>query len=107
MTVLLVYYQLCVENHCCWLLLFFASGSTTLDAFVYNIFWFQSLDASMLLMTDLPYSGYMLPFSLAMMLVADTIGSPTSLHFLHKKLIPTKANLAMFLHVGPRKTKDK
>ena len=60
----------------------------------------------MLLMTDLHYSGYTLLFSLAMMLVADTIGSPTSLHFLHKKFMTIKANLAKFLHVGPRKAKD-
>ena len=106
MTVLLVYYQLCVENHCCWLLLFFASGSTTLDAFVYSMFWFQSIDASMLLMTDLSYSGYMLPFSLAMMLVASAIHLPTSLHFFQTKFIFIKANLATFFHVGPRKTKD-
>ena len=60
----------------------------------------------MLLMTDLSYSGYMLPFSLAMMLVASAIHLPTSLHFFQTKFIFIKANLATFFHVGPRKTKD-
>ena len=48
----------------------------------------------------------MLLFSLAMMLVAGAIGLLISLHFLHKKFMTIKANLAKFLHVGPRKAKD-
>ncbi|KAI2502077.1 Nonaspanin (TM9SF) [Fragilaria crotonensis] len=83
-TVLLVYYQLCAENHRWWWYSFFTAGSTAFYMFVYSIFWFRTLEASKMVMTYLLYFGYMFLFSFAMLLVTGTVGSLTSLWFIRK-----------------------
>lgn len=83
-TVLLVYYQLCAENHRWWWYSFFTSGSTAFYMFVYSIFWFRTLEASKLVITYLLYFGYMFLFCFAMLLVTGTVGALTSLWFVRK-----------------------
>mmetsp|Transcript_18104 Transcript_18104/g.41882 ORF Transcript_18104/g.41882 Transcript_18104/m.41882 type:complete len:652 (-) Transcript_18104:94-2049(-) len=83
-TVLLVYYQLCAENHRWWWYSFFTSGSTAFYTFVYSVFWFRTLEASKMLMTYLLYFGYMFLFCFAMLLVTGTVGALTSLWFVRK-----------------------
>jgi len=83
-TVLLVYYQLCAENHRWWWYSFFTSGSTALYTFVYSIVWFRTLEASKMVMTYLLYFGYMFLFCFAMFLVTGTVGALTSLWFIRK-----------------------
>ena len=83
-TVLLVYYQLCAENHRWWWFAFLAPGSTALYTFLYSMFWFKSLEASRMLMTYLLYFGYMAMICGAMLLVVGTVGALTSLWFVCK-----------------------
>jgi len=83
-TVLLVYYQLCAENHRWWWYSFFASGSTAMYMFVYSMFWFRTLEASRMLMTYLLYFGYMFLFCFAMFLVTGTVGTLVSLWFIRR-----------------------
>jgi transmembrane 9 superfamily protein 2/4 len=83
-TVLLVYYQLCAENHRWWWFAFLAPGSTSLYTFLYSIYWFKSLEASNLLMTYLLYFGYMALISFSILLITGTIGALTSLWFIRK-----------------------
>jgi len=83
-TVLLVYYQLCAENHRWWWYSFFTSGSTAVYTFVYSIFWFRTLEASKMIMTYLLYFGYMFLLCFAMLLVTGTVGALTSLWFVKK-----------------------
>jgi transmembrane 9 superfamily member 2/4 len=83
-TVLLVYYQLCAENHRWWWYSFFTAGSTSFYTFIYSIFWFRTLEASKMVMTYLLYFGYMFLFCFAMLLVTGTVGALTSLWFVRK-----------------------
>lgn len=83
-TVLLVYYQLCAENHRWWWYSFFTSGSTAMYMFVYSIFWFRTLEASRMLMTYLLYFGYMFLFSFGIFLVTGSVGTLVSLWFVRK-----------------------
>ncbi|MGK3759746.1 MAG: transmembrane 9 superfamily protein 2/4, partial [Bacillariaceae sp.] len=83
-TLLLVYNQLCAENHRWWWFSFFAPGSTALYTFIYSMFWFRSLEASKMLMTYLLYFGYMGLICSAMLLVTGTVGTLTSLWFVRK-----------------------
>ena len=83
-TVLLVYYQLCAENHRWWWYSFFTSGSTAFYTFIYSMFWFRTLEASKMVMTYLLYFGYMFLFCFAMLLVTGTVGALTSLWFIRK-----------------------
>jgi len=83
-TLLLVYNQLCAENHRWWWFSFFAPGSTALYTFIYSMFWFRSLEASKMLMTYLLYFGYMGMICSAMLLVTGTVGTLTSLWFVRK-----------------------
>jgi len=83
-TVLLVYYQLCAENHRWWWYSFFTSGSTAAYTFVYSMFWFRTLEASKMVMTYLLYFGYMFLFCFAMLLVTGAVGALTSLWFIKK-----------------------
>jgi len=83
-TLLLVYNQLCAENHRWWWFSFFAPGSTALYTFVYSMFWFKSLEASKMLMTYLLYFGYMGLICSGMLLVTGTVGTLTSLWFVKK-----------------------
>jgi len=80
-TVLAVYYQLCLENHRWWWYSFFCSGSTAFYLFLYSVFWFQTLHASRSVMTYFLYFGYMTLISFAMMLVFGSVGSVSSLIF--------------------------
>jgi len=81
-TLLLVYTQLCAENHRWWWFSFFAPGSTALYTFLYSIVWFKSLEASKMLMTYMLYFGYMGLICSALFLVAGTIGALSSLWFI-------------------------
>jgi len=83
-TLLLVYNQLCAENHRWWWFSFFAPGSTALYTFVYSMFWFKSLEASKMFMTYLLYFGYMGLICSAMLLVCGTVGALSSLWFVKK-----------------------
>ena len=83
-TVLLVYYQLCAENHRWWWFSFFTAGNTALYMFVYSFFWFKTLDASKMFMTYLLYFGYMFLLCFAMLLITGTVGSMTTLWFVRK-----------------------
>jgi transmembrane 9 superfamily member 2/4 len=83
-TVLSVYYQLCAENHRWWWYSFFCSGSTAFYMFGYSVVWFRTLEASKMVMTYLLYFGYMSLLSFSMLLVFGSIGSLTSLFFIHK-----------------------
>jgi transmembrane 9 superfamily member 2/4 len=83
-TVLSVYYQLCAENHRWWWYAFFCSGSTAFYMFGYSVIWFRTLEASKMVMTYLLYFGYMSLLSFSMLLVFGSIGSLTSLFFIHK-----------------------
>lgn len=83
-TVLLVYYQLCAENHRWWWYSFFTAGSTAVYMFIYSIFWFRTLEASKMVMTYLLYFGYMFLFSFAMLLVTGSVGALTSLWFIRR-----------------------
>jgi transmembrane 9 superfamily member 2/4 len=83
-TVLMVYYQLCAENHRWWWFSFFCAGSTAFYTFVYSIFWFRTLHASRLIMTYLLYFGYMSLICFAMFLVLGTTGALISLWFTRK-----------------------
>lgn len=80
-TLLLVYNQLCIENHRWWWFSFFAPGSTALYTFIYSIFWFKALEASKMIMTYLLYFGYMGLICSAMFLVTGTVGALSSLWF--------------------------
>lgn len=80
-TLLLVYNQLCAENHRWWWFSFFAPGSTALYTFLYSIVWFKSLEASKMVMTYLLYFGYMGLICSAMLLVTGTVGALSSLWF--------------------------
>ena len=82
--VLVVYCQLCAENHRWWWLSFLAPGSTALYVFLYSIFWFQSLEPSRMVMTYLIYFGYMGLNSMAMFLVTGSTGALFSLWFVRK-----------------------
>ena len=53
----------------------------------------------MLLMIDLPYSGYTLPFSLAIMPVANTIGSPCFLAVPPQEVHPHQGKFSL---ISPR-----
>jgi len=81
-TLLLVYNQLCAENHRWWWFSFFAPGSTAIYTFVYSIFWFKGLEASGNIMTYLLYFGYMGLICSAMLLVTGTVGALSSLWFI-------------------------
>jgi len=81
-TLLLVYNQLCAENHRWWWFSFFAPGSTALYTFVYSIFWFKGLEASGNVMTYMLYFGYMGLICSAMLLVTGTVGALSSLWFI-------------------------
>jgi transmembrane 9 superfamily protein 2/4 len=83
-TVLMVYYQLCAENHRWWWYSFFCSGSTAAYMFVYSIFWFRTLEASRMLMTYLLYFGYMFLICFGMFMVFGMVGSMTSLWFIRR-----------------------
>merc|ERR1712087_705194 len=80
-TLLLVYTQLCAENHRWWWFSFFAPGSTAMYTFLYSMFWFKSLEASKMLMTYLLYFGYMGLICSAMFLITGTVGALSSLWF--------------------------
>jgi len=80
-TLLLVYNQLCAENHRWWWFSFLAPGSTALYTFVYSMFWFKGLEASKMIMTYLLYFGYMGLICSAMLLVTGTVGALSSLWF--------------------------
>eukprot|EP00535_Pseudo-nitzschia_heimii_P003279 CAMPEP_0197180032 /NCGR_PEP_ID=MMETSP1423-20130617/4788_1 /TAXON_ID=476441 /ORGANISM="Pseudo-nitzschia heimii, Strain UNC1101" /LENGTH=652 /DNA_ID=CAMNT_0042630051 /DNA_START=122 /DNA_END=2080 /DNA_ORIENTATION=- len=80
-TLLLVYNQLCSENHRWWWFSFFAPGSTALYTFVYSVFWFKGLEASGNIMTYLLYFGYMGLICSAMLLITGTVGALSSLWF--------------------------
>jgi transmembrane 9 superfamily protein 2/4 len=82
--VLLVYYQLCAENHRWWWFAFISSGSSAFYTFVYSIFWFHRLEASHMLMTYMLYFGYMFLVSFAIFLMTGTMGALTSLWFVRK-----------------------
>ncbi len=81
-TLLLVYTQICAENHRWWWFSFFAPGSTALYTFLYSMFWFKSLEASKMLMTYLLYFGYMGLICSAMFLITGTVGALSSLWFM-------------------------
>ena len=83
-TVLLVYYQLCAENHRWWWFAFLASGNTAAYMFVYSFFWFRTLQASKLLMTYLLYFGYMFLLCFAMLLITGTVGAMVTFWFVRK-----------------------
>ena len=83
-TVLLVYYQLCAENHQWWWFSFLTSGSAAGYTFVYSCFWFRSLEASKMLITYLLYFGYMFLISTAIFLATGAVGALTSLWFVRK-----------------------
>lgn len=83
-TVLLVYYQLCAENHRWWWFSFLAPGSTALYTFLYSVFWFRTLEASKWVMTYLLYFGYMGLICLAMLLITGTVGTLTSFWFVRR-----------------------
>jgi transmembrane 9 superfamily protein 2/4 len=84
MTVLMVYYQLCAENHRWWWMSFLTGGSVAFYMFLYSVFWFSALDASSIWITYLLYFGYMFLLSMAMFLVTGTVGALTSLWFIRK-----------------------
>jgi len=81
-TLLLVYSQLCAENHRWWWFSFLAPGSTALYTFLYSMIWFKSLEASKMIMTYMLYFGYMGLICSALFLVAGTIGALSSLWFI-------------------------
>ena len=83
-TVLLVYYQLCAENHRWWWFSFFCSGSTSFYMLGYSIIWFRTLEASKMIMTYLLYFGYMSLLCFSMLMIFGSVGSLTSLWFIHK-----------------------
>lgn len=83
-TLLLVYNQLCAENHRWWWFSFLAPGTTAVYTFIYSMFWFKSLEASKMLMTYLLYFGYMGLICSAMFLVTGTVGALSSLWFVKK-----------------------
>lgn len=83
-TVLLCYYQLCAENHRWWWFAFFSSGSTAAYTFIYSFFWFQSLEASKMLITYMLYFGYMFLICSGIFLVTGAVGTLTSLWFIRK-----------------------
>ena len=81
-TLLSVYYQLCAENHRWWWYAFFCSGSVSFYMMGYSFIWFQSLEASKMLMTYMLYFGYMLLLSFGMLLITGSVGALTSLLFI-------------------------
>jgi len=83
-TVLAVYYQLCLENHRWWWFSFFCAGSISFHLFLYSIFWFKTLEASKMIMTYLLYFGYMGLICFLMFLIFGSIGAMTSFWFVRK-----------------------
>jgi len=83
-TVLLCYYQLCSENHRWWWFAFVTSGSAAAYMFFYSFFWFNSLEASKMLITYMLYFGYMFLICIAMFLVLGSVGMLTSFWFIRK-----------------------
>lgn len=83
-TILLVYHQLCAENHRWWWFSFCTSGSTALYFFAYSCVWFQHLKASSMIITYLLYFGYMFIICAGLFLLTGTIGALSSLWFVKK-----------------------
>jgi len=83
-TVLMVYYQLCAENHRWWWFSLWTSGSVAIYMFLYSVVWFHSLHPSKIFMTYLLYFGYMFLISLAMFMTTGMVGALASLWFVCK-----------------------
>jgi len=83
-TILMVYYQLCMENHRWWWVAVGCSGSVSIYLFLYSIVWFHSLHSSNIFMTYLLYFGYMFLISLAMFLATGMVGAVSSFWFIRK-----------------------
>merc|ERR1711862_503906 len=83
-TVLMVYYQFCAENHRWWWFSFYASGSVALYMFLYSVIWFHSLHPSNIFMTYFLYFGYLFLISLGMFMVTGMAGSLFALWFTRK-----------------------
>jgi len=83
-TVLMVYYQLCGENHQWWWFSLCSGGSVAFYTFFYSIVWFHSLHPSNIFITYLLYFGYMFLISLAMFMSTGMVGAMASLWFVRK-----------------------
>jgi len=83
-TILMVYYQLCMENHRWWWFAIGCSGSVSVYLFLYSIVWFHSLHPSNIFMTYLLYFGYMFLISLAMFLATGMAGAVASFWFIRR-----------------------
>lgn len=81
-TILMVYYQLCTENHRWWWFALGSSGSVSVYLFLYSIVWFHSLHPSNIFMTYLLYFGYMFLISLAMFLATGMVGALATFWFI-------------------------
>uniref|UniRef100_A0A7S1YQJ7 Transmembrane 9 superfamily member n=1 Tax=Ditylum brightwellii TaxID=49249 RepID=A0A7S1YQJ7_9STRA len=84
MTILVLYWQLCAENHRWWWFTFFTAGSTSLYTMVYSIFWFQGLQPSRMMITYMLYFGYMFLISYGILLLTGAIGVLSGLWFTRK-----------------------
>lgn len=83
-TILMVYYQLCAENHRWWWFSLVTSGSVAFYMFLYSVVWFHSLHPSKIFMTYFLYFGYMFLISLAMFMTTGMAGALASLWFVRK-----------------------
>jgi len=83
-TILMVYYQFCAENHRWWWFSFCTSGSVAFYMFFYSVIWFHSLHPSNIFMTYFLYFGYMFLISFAMFMVTGMAGSLACLWFTRK-----------------------
>jgi len=83
-TTLMVYYQLCAENHRWWWFSFKTSGSVAVYTFLYSIVWFRSLHPSKMFMTYCLYFGYMFLISIAMFMATGMVGALASLSLIIK-----------------------
>jgi len=81
-TILMVYYQLCTENHRWWWFALGSSGSVSVYLFLYSIVWFHSLHPSNIFMTYMLYFGYMFLISVAMFLTTGMAGALASFWFI-------------------------
>lgn len=79
-SVVLCYFQLCVEDYRWWWRSFLTCGSTAMYVFLYSIFYFSRLESNMTV-TYFLYFGYMGLVSLGLFLLTGTIGFFACLYF--------------------------
>lgn len=81
-SIVLIYFSLCAEDHRWWWKSLLCAGSTSMYVFLYSMFYFSRLEGNMLV-TYLLYFGYMAMMSVGVFLITGTVGFFSCLYFTH------------------------